>query len=195
MKTIIEEYKVYDFNELNEQSKENAIKEWYENEDYLFLEDSILDSIINEFDTEKVFSNIKLRYSLSYSQGDGLSFSADFDFEKWLQRYDFQNFKKRVLLDYFYIDVNSNNGHYSYAHKDCIIADSCYNSNIELKNIDSLFYNTVLVDIQNYYLEICKKAEKCGYSEIEYMMNFEYFEEMCNENGYTFLEDGTMKNY
>ena len=194
MKTI--EINLYSFSELSELAKERAIQDWYENDDYPFLSDDIENSITEQFDTEKVFSNIKLSYSLSYSQGDGLSFGCDFNFEKWLEKYTFQNFKKRALMEIFEVSIDANNGRYSYAHKDCISSNKNYmtNNTLELKNLDQLFEN-ILNDIQNYYLEVCKHAERYGYSEIEYRMDEAEFSECCDANYYTFLEDGTMQNY
>lgn len=194
MKTI--EINLYSFSELSEAAKEKAISNWYETEDYPFLSDDIESSILEQFDTEKVFSGIKLSYSLSYSQGDGLSFSSDFDFENWLKKYTFQNFKKRALIESFTLSINANSGQYSYAHKDCISGIENYRTNntIALKNLKQLFEN-ILNDIQTYYLEVCKQAERYGYSEIEYRMTETEFSECCEANYYTFLEDGTMQNY
>ena len=80
-------------NAVNEDFKVDSIIE-----DYPFLSEDIRNYIAENLDIEKVISKIELNYSLSYSQGDGISFKCDFDLEKWLKKYDFQDFKKRVML-------------------------------------------------------------------------------------------------
>ena len=76
MKIITREYKVYNFNELNNESKDYAIEKYYETEDYYFLEDDILEELY-QLDKHKIFEEVKLRYSLSWCQGDGLSFKCE----------------------------------------------------------------------------------------------------------------------
>ena len=191
MKTY--ELLVYQFDELSNEAKEKAISQWYESEDYPFLSENLTEIITECYDTEKVFSDIKLCYSLSYCQGDGLSFSASFDFEKWLQRYTFQDFKKRALIDIYTVEIKQNTGHYCYAHEGCVNGEACYMNTIELRNLDQLF-ETVLDDIKAYYLEVCKQTEKAGYSELEYRMSFEEFSDLCECNGYNFDENGKMIN-
>jgi len=191
MKTI--ETIVYDFSELSEKAKENAIKDWYESENYDFLEDDILNSSILENDI--YFSDIKLRYSLGYSQGDGLSFSACFDIEKWLnnQNYSMKDSVKNAILQYIdKVTVKSNSGHYPYAYKNCVSIEYQY-TNKEYSNIQ-LLCEKLEKHIQDYYLDICSQLEKYGYSITDYRMNNEEFSELCDINNYTFLEDGTMKN-
>lgn len=192
MKTI--ELNLYSFNELSESAKEKAISKWYEKEDYPFLSEDIRNYIAEKLDTEKVISEIELNYSLSYSQGDGLSFKCDFDFEKWLEKYDFQEFKKRAILEQFSVKINANNGRYCYAHKDCVNMEYCtYKSyfSTDLSNLESLA-DSVLSDITDYYLSICKEAQKYGYSVIEYRMNNTEFSDLCEVNDYLFYENGNM---
>ena len=188
MKTITQKFNVYNFNELSEEAKEKAISNHYEKEDYFFLEDDILCYLS---DNTKVFKNIKPCYSLTYSQGDGLSFSADVDMKAFLERYDFAEYKKRAIYEYFTIKTNQNKWRYCYASANDVSEEKNY-YNKNLTNIEDLFYNAVYNDLQREYLELCKDAENFGYSTIEHRMNNEEFEEFCECNGYTFLENGEM---
>jgi hypothetical protein len=68
---------VYTFDELSDEAKEKA-REWYrEGIDYPFLEE-----FMNEFIYDKLteagymVDDLKVLYSLTYSQGDGVSFTA-----------------------------------------------------------------------------------------------------------------------
>ena len=91
-------YNVYKFNELTKEAKENAINKWYEDEEYPFLEEDLRQELEN-IDTLKLFSDVKLQYSLSCCQGDGLSFSASIDIDAWLKakKYTKKNMEAFIL--------------------------------------------------------------------------------------------------
>ena len=189
MKTI--ETVVYDFDELSDEAKQKAIDKWYENEDYPWLEDDMA-GFLSENDP--YFCDKKIQYSLSYCQGDGLSFESKFDLEKWLKD------KGTVRASFIpvlvlYLDIRShgnNSNYYSYARRDQIEMNiDTYKSNA---NFDALC-ESILRDVQDYYMELCKKAEKYGYDILEYRMTEQEFSELCQANEYTFLPDGTMKNF
>lgn len=189
MRTI--ETVVYDFDELSDEAKQKAIEKWYENEDYPWLEDDMAEFLS---ENDPYFCDKKIQYSLSYCQGDGLSFESKFDLEKWLKD------KGTVRASFIpvlvlYLDIRScgNTGnHYCYAHRDQIEMNiDTYKSNA---NFDALC-ESILRDVQDYYMELCKKAEEYGYGILEYRMNEQEFDECCQANEYTFLPDGTMKNF
>lgn len=182
---------VYDFDELSDDAKQKAIDNWYSSEEYPFLCDDILEFINGK---DEYFSGVKLAYSLSYSQGDGLSFSGEFDFDKWIDdKYTYKQSVKRVLKEYVYrVLSKANRGHYSYCSRSDI--DFELNTYKSYENID-LLVDEIISDIQDYYIDLCNSAEKYGYDEIEYRMTFDEFSEICESNGYTFTNDGKMKNY
>lgn len=189
MKTI--EIKVYRFDELSETAKENAIKLWYESEYYEYLCDDIL-CFISDNDT--YFSNVKLQYSLGYSQGDGLSFSGKFDIKKWINdNYNFkQSVKNALSLLFESVESLGNTGRYCYASKRDIQVDFLdHTGKTNLTNLTKLF-EKVESDVIDYYLDICDKAEKYGYSIIEYRMDYAEMNELCKANDYHFYENGKM---
>ena len=47
------------------------------------------------------------------------------------------------------------------------------------RHINKLF-EPILEDIENYYVDLCSKLEKYGYSILEYRMTFDEMEEHCN---------------
>jgi len=84
MQTITREYQVFKFEELSEEAKQTVIDQYYEHEHqygYDFLEDDILEELKQ---IDQYFSDVKLCYSLSYCQGDGLSFAGNFDLKNGL---------------------------------------------------------------------------------------------------------------
>ena len=66
---------------------------------------------------------------------------------------------------------------------------------INRKPHSSKGFQSILVEIQDYYVNLCKQLEKYGYSIIDYRMNFNEFSEHCQANEYNFLECGKMVNY
>lgn len=68
--------KLYFFNELSTEAKEKAIEKERENVyNNLFL-DFFNDSATEQISEKGFFDNISIQYSLSYSQGDGFSFTC-----------------------------------------------------------------------------------------------------------------------
>lgn len=78
--------KVYSFDELSKEAQQIAVKHYlatnYEN-----IELYNFDINCTEYAASKGFNNAKVRYNLSYSQGDGLSFDADIDVEHFLREF------------------------------------------------------------------------------------------------------------
>ena len=69
---------VYKFNELSEDAKQVAIAEYRDGIMYEDLEIFMNDELYNLFDKYKIEDmGTTVRYSLSYSQGDGASFTGD----------------------------------------------------------------------------------------------------------------------
>lgn len=117
MRTI--ETKIYQFDELNEDAKENAI-EWYKKDQEIILD------FFNEYAIEKIqefgfLGNVKLSYSLSCSQGDGLSFSCDYFDELNDLFIGVLGEGKQKTIDCIInnssFELKGNTGHYCYALK------------------------------------------------------------------------------
>ena len=188
MKTI--ETTVYNFDELSDEAKMAAIQEWYKDEDYPFLSDDI-DGFLEEKDP--YFLDHKTSYSLSWCQGDGLSFEGILDVEKWCkEKTQIRASFIPVLASCLDIRSSGNCGHYTYAHRDQISMD--IDTFKDYPNIEALC-EAILKEVRDYYMELCGEAEKYGYSILEYRMSEQEFSEMCAANEYTFLSDGRMKNF
>lgn len=160
MKTI--ELKIYSFNELSDKAKQYAINKYYENETYDYLEEDMyynLIDLINE--NECKHENIKLFYSLSYSQGDGVCFTGE---------------------------ITKNGKTLKLTHKHWYYFASSVNMDF-IDNETGEDIDTV-EELKNIYFDICNKLEKIGYSILEYRMNENEFTEHCEVNEYMFLENG-----
>jgi hypothetical protein len=169
MKKVKVEYEVYDFKELSREAKDKAIEIWYEAENYPFLEEELTESCKALLKENKIkyFDDLKLGYSLSYSQGDGLHFVGNFE---WKQ------YNIRIIHNYRYAFSSS--------------------AEISLINTEGeeITEGKDYEEFNSIYLNICKKLEKEGYATLEYRMNDKEFQEHCKVNKYNFFKDGRMAN-
>jgi len=189
MQIITKEFQVFKFEELDAKIQEKVINKYYENEDYPWLESDLL-SQLNELDNLKIFSDIKLQYSLSYCQGDGLCFASTIDLHKFLKAKGLKN----SVIDVIYNQTSScksisNRGRYSFPASSQIVWDI---ESLPVR-LDKLVYK-LENELKDYYLSICRQLEKEGYIVIEYRMSTQEFIEHCDANDYTFLADGKMFN-
>lgn len=182
-------YNVYKFNELSKEAKQHAIDKWYEHEDYPWLEEDLRQELEN-LDTLKLFSDVKLQYSLSCCQGDGLSFAASIDIDAWLKEQGYSKENIEALNEHIYkFTSNGNTGHYSYSSERDIEWEGQGNS-VPASTEEEI--ETIRKEIAQYYLAICNKLEKYGYSILDYRMDFAEFEEHCENNDYMFTETGKL---
>lgn len=161
MRTI--RIKLYKFSELSKEAKNKARDNWYENEDYPFLSETLTEScyyLLNE--NGCTYSDIKLLYSLSYSQGDGLCFTGS-------------------------ISKNGNtlNLTHNYRYYFASSVQMTYTDN-EGEEVDEI------KELRDIYFEVCKQLEKEGYGEIEYRMTDDECSNLFEENEYEFTKDGKL---
>lgn len=184
MKTI--ELKLYKFSELSEAAKKIAIKTetefQYEHGKPLFF----FDEYCKEYLKDKGFNDCELTYRLSYSQGDGLSFSCkDFDIDKISENY----LHGKLIKNFLQYSIKKNEGYYCFASKsnaDLYLDNSTSKS---YQNIEYLI-NKMKTDLENLYMECCKHLENEGYAQIEYSQQESIIIEAINENDYDYTEDG-----
>lgn len=185
--------KVYTFNELSNEAKEVAINEIRNNlEVYL---DYFNDDAVEQIENAGFYDDIKLQYSLSYSQGDGLSFSCNKIESKILLKFFAEVLGKgkektaRIIIDNSYFTNSGNTGHYCYASKNDI--EYIFDIGIDAPNIEKIVAK-VEEKIENYYLDLCKDLEKQGYANIQYQYSDEAIIETIEANGYEFLSNGKL---
>jgi len=170
MKIVLMEYKVYEFEELSPEARKNAIDKWYEHEDYCYLEDELTECCKSLLEENNIVlkENLKLGYSLSYSQGDGLNFTGNFYWKKY--------------------DIRiKHSWRYQFASSSVIVI---YNNRGEELPENHVDYEK----FKKLYLNICNELEKYGYAELEYRMNDDEFSHHCEINEYTFSENGELFN-
>lgn len=182
---------VYNFNELSQEAKETAINNFKNN--YEINLDFFNDEA-KEIISERGFKgNIKLQYSLSNSQGDGLSFGCDyFDSQKLHEIFrevlgSGKDKTIETILNNSYFKLNGNSGRYCYAN----IGDLEYifDDNINAPNIEEVV-GKVEKKLVEIYLDLCKELEKMGYDEIEYQYSDEFIANELMELEFQFTEYG-----
>lgn len=181
----------YKFAELSEEAKQKAIN-WYKELQYEDLLPFFADEC-NETLEAAGFVNAKVSYSLSWCQGDGLSFKADYYSkleELFLAELGAGKHKTAKLLASHCTQViKGNTGRYCYASRsDIDLYIEGYNYK-EPVNINATV-GRVLMQLEGLYMDICKKLEKQGYAEIDYSLSDECIAENIEANDYDFTEDG-----
>ena len=186
-----EEITIYEFHKLSEKAKQIAINNWREADDLSFLPDQIEEYLMED----ERFKNTGLVYSLSYSQGDGLSFSCDeFSDETLLAVFinilgQGKEKTARFLVDEFgwIFNTKHNEGRY------------CFASNSDVKKNDGAWYHDNIDSFlesvrdslaEDIYLPKCREMEKIGYESVEHYQSDEYIEEVLTTNEYEFTEGG-----
>ena len=161
MKTIT--LNVYKFNELSEDVQQKVIDKYYENETYPFLSEDLTESCkeyLKENDCN--YSDIKLYYSLSNCQGDGLCFTGEIEKNgKCLKIQHTGRYYHSKSVNMIYWDEEGNNIE-------------------EVK------------ELKDIYFDICNKLENEGYSIIEYRMDTDEFLDISESNNWEYYKDGEM---
>lgn len=209
MEIITREYKVYNFSELSEDAKEK-VKQWYLDDDFRPCE---FENIYTE-DLRYLFNNsdLKLQFSLSYCQGDGLNIYGKLDlmdvftairdtehsgdlFEQYKDL--FSEHEQRTIEAYMEVCGREvelpYNRHYCYCIDDRVdFADDW------IESLEYCRYKNIQIDtirkmeklIGRMFENLSATYEKYGYDYF-YNADDEVVNETCETNGWRFLEDGT----
>lgn len=203
---VVTDYELYKYEELDSKGKEKAKQKYLDGQDEYEFTDMV------EADTTLVFPNSKLKvqYSLSYCQGDGLSVYGKLAFEDIFNILKGNSYptlvegiepftEKEIKTLRFYaseegtlnVDIN---------RRYPFFRDWCYNfaddwiDTFEGGGLSSIktdliyrFEKTVKTIMQRY----CKEWEKEGY-QFFYEIDDESMEEISEANGWEYLADGTL---
>ena len=206
MRTVTVEYKVYKYNELSDKAK-NKVKQWYlDGQEPQGFTDMCEDDLGELFGS----NDLKLQYSLSYCQGDGLNIYGNIGAEQILnclekhkggsQLEKFENIltdkEKKTILHYAEMcgDIKlPMNNRYAYCMADYIDIKDEWSSDLEYnynyKNINDKVLEKFETLVKGIFKELCNGFEQIGY-EYFYEIEEEDLEENCNSNGYEFYESG-----
>jgi hypothetical protein len=187
------ETNVYNFNELSKEVQSKVIEKqrrgmYEDGEPLLFFSE-----YCQEKAYQKGFKNIDLQYSLSNCQGDGLSFSAEIDKEKFIKEClpDIKTSVYDILCNYVNFECKGNTGRYCYASKkDIEVSTDFYKNTPNLDKVIDILYN----HIANTYMTLCAQLEKYGYDELDYYYSDENVIETILANDYQYTITGQLFN-
>ena len=209
MEIITREYKVYNYSELSEEAKEKA-KQWYLDDDSKPME---FTEIYME-DLRYLFNNsdLKLQYSLSYCQGDGLNIYGKLDlvdvismikenrtgdsmeqFENALTEKEIKTIEAYMEVCGRKIELPYNRSGYEYC-----VADRTDFAEEWIEELEYQMYKNIQVGtirklenlVRDMFTMLSMQYEKYGY-EFFYEVDDETMTEACEVNEWMFLEDGT----
>lgn len=207
MRTITKKYQLYNYLELSEEAREKA-KAWYlEGQDSEAFTETCtedLNALLNN-------SDLKLQYSLSYCQGDGLNIYGELDltdvisiirgteqsvlseFENALTEKELKTIEAYMEVCGRYIELPYNSGGYNYC-----IAGLTEFAEEWAEELQDQEYKNIQVDtlrklenvIREMFTVLSSVYEASGYDYF-YEADDETMEMACEINGWMFLEDGS----
>ena len=171
MRKVVREYEVYSYEELGEEAKERArqtISEAIVEQNFDYLDEDLLTILSEDYDLKE--DNIKLHYSISYCQGDGLSF----DCKDLLESKYFKNkmYEGLTVNEKISLSKMINKGELSLFTKrsGCHLYQYALHSDVQAltnfyhwgKNKEELV-EKIIKKLGRVYMEICDRLEKIGY--------------------------------
>jgi hypothetical protein len=167
------EIEVFEAKELEGKAKEKALSDFSEfSTEPSILEETLTESWKYEAEKEGILcrDDFKIRYSLGYSQGDGVSATGTFTYGKY----------------YLISDSGSR-----YCHENSV-SFTLYDNEEPDREIPEKEYDDILSEFRTKYIIVCKTVEKTGYDQIEYDQSEEVFLETADSNKWFFLKSGKM---
>ena len=193
MKTV--KVNVYQFEELNDKAKDKVRSLYYEWSDLEQWNEDAKEQI-----ESAGFVDPELIYSLSYCQGDGLSFKAAGLTEEKQKEIlcsllgPGKEKRAQIIIDSgaLAIELKGNSGHYAFSSRHDVDAylDSYFNED------DHIYLYNLICDfndvLESDYINLCSQLEAQGYNEIEYQQSDEYITEEVEANERFFTIDGEL---
>lgn len=210
MRTITKNYEVYRYSELSEEAKAK-VKVWYLDDPFRAaeFEDIYMDVLKTLFPN----SDLKMQFSLSWCQGDGLNIYGELDLmDVFLVMRDnsgdtenlralghyISEKKQRTIEAYMEIcgrivELPYNRSGYTYC-----VADRVDFAEEWIEELEYCRYKNIEVDticrmekiVGDMFTSLSKMYEEYGYKFL-YEVDDEEIEETCEANDWEFLEDGS----
>jgi len=163
---------VYDYEELNQEAKERALNNYREHNQMEFLKEDLINLLEEKLEENKIISgaDLKIYYSLSNCQGDGLGFEGFFNWK---------NYNIKI--------IHSGRYYHKYSYDIFIYEFDEFNGE---KDANEKVYQ----EFKEIYFKICDQLEKEGYKLIEFENSEENIKDFFNSNEITFRSNGLIEN-
>jgi len=179
---------VYKFDELDDSAQEHALDKWREAEDYSYMSECI-NADFEEYLTERGLPTDNLEWSVSWSQGDGVSFSGTIDVEKFL-RFHKRWAAYRMLWNFepqAQIAKGSHHGYYISVEASCAYDDmENWTAKHDAKEAE------LQEELQEHVYEIAQDMYYRAQREMEYQMSDEVITDTLINLDYEFDAEGNM---
>lgn len=196
METITINYTVYNYSELSPEAKE-VVKQWYiDDDDRTFI---FSDDINNMLKTDFANSDLKVQYSLSYCQGDGLNIYGELLLSDMLDKISFDSFtekEKKFILWAVKTYNQSVKLPYNHPYCYCIARQADFSGYIEydmeadnIRDINRTALEKWDAICVEYFERLCSEYAEAGYT---YFYDPDETEicEACEANDWKFTADG-----
>ena len=209
MRSVNVTYKIYEFSELSEDAKAK-VKKWYL--DNFYQNEEFSDICKEDLSHRFPKSDLKVQYSLSYCQGDGLNVYGTLNLKDVLYNLSitpltsfkpedsFTEKEKRTLCcnakECGWEITLPQNHRYTY----CIVDRIDFTEEWEyilteitppFKNLNKKLMNRFQQYIVDLFTKFCAELETAGY-HFFYSIDDEAIKNVCDINEWMFLEDGTL---
>jgi len=188
-----EKIEVYKFSELNKKAQEKVISDYRAEDELTFFSEDFTEYAKDYLQEKYAFNPDEIRFSLSYSQGDGVSFTEKgVNIEEFIKKNNIKGFDLLIKLNQepnLIISLETNSLSNMYQHENTVnIEYNLYPDNSSLKT-DKLIGDFIAV-MEEIRFNACKELEKNGYKQIEDLQSEEYIKEAIETNEYEYTKDG-----
>lgn len=203
-------HQLFTINELSEEAKKKAIETYKtKNQEWLFdqCDADMLSEWMGEQLELKGYRDMKVYFSLSYCQGDGMRFEGDLSEgdilyigKRLLSEEDYKTLLDMTAKGYgVYGKIEGTTHHYYHYNTMRVTIDSDvfedYGLVEEYEDLHKA-YTSVLEELEELIdqdtKEVSMELEKAGYEQIDYHYTDEYILDTLEANEIEFLEDGTL---
>jgi hypothetical protein len=182
--------KVYRFDELNDTAKEKAIEtqRTFENEFNDHWHEFSIEDWVSEL-SARGFEGAEISFSGFWSQGDGASFTAQIDLNKYLKSRKLANKFKSVAVHADEITARVYRTSSRYVHENTVDVEleaGWYNQNEKLEAQLADLEKTILEDVRSTSNQIYKDLEQ----DWDYFIADENIKEIIESNNFEFTAEG-----
>jgi hypothetical protein len=193
---------VFRYEELNENARQKVRENLAEliNMDINLETKELFSEMLKEAGLSELAEDV--RYSLSYSQGDGVAFYGGVNLREFTKAQELKIDGIENIIDDMFVTVEKSNPYYDHSKSMCVSTDiNEYEEEDKKENQtveDTMSYfekfkavKEIISYLERFLEDFSTKLEKKGYEIIEYREAEPQIKEMCSMNDWKFFVDGS----